>query len=161
MARYLILIFLSLLIFSLEVYPQTPNPPAVIYFYDDAGNRILRRVINVGERTLDNSLNGGEDGLSNSDTKTPPEEELIDNEDGVIVAYPNPTNGAVNIGISPNLLENTNAEYLIVDISGKQISKGKITEPRTMLDLYGEAKGVYILSIIIGERREEWQLVKN
>ena len=128
----------------LSGFSQTPK---VIYSYDDGGNRIQRRIIELGERLIDTTA-----------TEEPEEPPLAD---GNIVAYPNPTRGAVTIGISPNLLEEATAHYMLVDLSGREVRKGPIVQSQTGLDLTGEANGNYILSVFVGKRREEWQIIKQ
>jgi len=131
-------------LFYLSAFSQTPK---VIYSYDDGGNRIQRRIIELGERLIDTTA-----------TEEPEEPPLAD---GNIVAYPNPTRGAVTIGISPNLLEEATAHYMLVDLSGREVRKGPIVQSQTGLDLTGEANGNYILTVFVGERREEWQIIKQ
>ena len=67
----------------------------------------------------------------------------------------------MTIGISPNLLEDATANYILVDLSGREVRKGPIVQSQTGLDLTGEANGNYILSVFVGERKEEWQIVKQ
>ena len=122
--------------------------PKVIYWYDDAGNRIKRRIIQLSDPRL-------------ADTTATQEHEEPPLQDGDILAYPNPTRGEVTIGISPNLLEDATANYILVDLSGREVRKGPIVQSQTGLDLTGEANGNYILSVIVGERREEWQIIKQ
>ena len=82
-------------------------------------------------------------------------------EDGSIAAYPNPTNGIVNLEVSANLLDDTDCYYIVVDLSGREVSNGLIVQSRTMLDLTSEASGNYILTVTVGDRKEKWQIVKH
>ena len=50
---------------------------------------------------------------------------------------------------------------MLVDLSGREVRKGLIAQSQTGLDLTGEANGNYILSVFVGTRREEWQIVKQ
>ena len=135
-----LLFFLGL--FYLPIAAQTSQ---LIYDYDDGGNRIQRRMMVF--RLADTT--------ATEDFEEPPL------EDGDILAYPNPTRGEVTIGISPNLLEEATAHYMLVDLSGREVRKGPIVQSQTGLNLTGEANGNYILSVIVGERREEWQIIKQ
>ena len=130
--------------FSLSTFAQTPQ---LVYSYDDGGNRIQRRVFEVNERLADTTA---------TEDFVPPEV-----QDGDVLAYPNPTNGNVNIAVSANLLEEETGNYVIVDLSGREIRSGTIVQSQTPLDLTGEANGNYILTVFVGERREEWQIVKH
>jgi len=133
---------------SLFAQTSADGAPKVIYWYDDAGNRVKRRIIQLSDPRL-------ADTTAIEDFEEPPL------QDGTIIAYPNPTRGAVTIGISPNLLENANAHYILVDLSGREVRNGPIVQSQTGLDIAGEANGNYILSVIVGERREEWQIIKQ
>jgi len=134
--------FLFLLLIPLSGFAQTPQ---LIYSYDAGGNRIQRAMMVF--RLADTT--------ATEDFEEPPL------EDGDIEAYPNPTRGEVTIGVSPNLLEEATAHYMLVDLSGREVRKGPIVQSQTGLDLAGEANGNYILSVIVGERREEWQIIKQ
>jgi len=113
---------------------------AIFCGYDQAGNRILRRVLIMGDGKL-------------ADTTATEEPEEPPLQDGDILAYPNPTRGEVTIGISPNLLEETTAHFMLVDLSGREIRKGPIVQSQTGLDLTGEANGNYILRVTPLNRR--------
>lgn len=135
-------------IVSTACWAQTPLPPQVIYSYDAGGNRIERAVILLGQRLADTT--------ATEEIQEPPI------EDGMVLVYPNPTDGNLTVSISPILLEEEeNARYLVVDLSGKEIRKGQLVQSITTLDLTSEASGNYILTVFVGERREDWQLVKN
>lgn len=134
-------------LFCRSVFAQNPGQ-AIFCDYDAAGNRVMRRVLQVGDGRL-------------ADTTATEEPEQPPLADGNIVAYPNPTRGAVTIGISPNLMEEATAHYILVDLSGREVRKGSIVQSQTGLDLMNEANGNYILSVFVGDRREEWQIIKQ
>lgn len=146
-----------LLIFLLSSSLLVSAQPTVYYTYDDAGNRIHRDII---------ELSGKQDETGDSTATETPEVPIVDEqqlqeEDGIILAYPNPTDGNLTVAISANLLEETGANYIIVDLAGKVIEQGQLVQSQTILDLTNEANGNYILTVFVGERREEWQIVKN
>lgn len=140
---------------------QSTNPPKVIYTYDDAGNRIQRRVILLQEEDEGEPGSGKRDDTTTT-AEAPPipelEEELLE---GTITAYPNPTNGQLHVAISALLLEESDATFLLTDMMGKQIRQGSIAQSHTTLDLTGEANGNYILTVRVGQRNEVWQVIKQ
>jgi hypothetical protein len=142
-------LFLLSLLITVSVFTNAQNqlPPAVFYDYDPAGNRTLRRIL------IDTDRRG--DTTATEQFEEPPL------NDGSILAYPNPTTGGVNIGVSPNLLEKEDGRYVVVDLSGREIRKGSIIQSQTVLDLTGEASGNYILTVFVGKRREKWQIIKQ
>lgn len=150
--KYILLIFL--VSSSLLVSAQ----PTVYYSYDDAGNRIHRDIIELSGKWGEE---GGDSTATEAQEEPIVDEQQLQEEDGIILAYPNPTDGNLTVAISANLLEETAANYIIVDLAGKVIEQGQLVQSQTILDLTNEANGNYILTVFVGERREEWQIVKN
>lgn len=63
-------------------------------------------------------------------------------ESGVFVAYPNPTNGIVQLSnVEPN------STYTLVNIEGKVLSTGQFTDSEGTIDLTNVQEGVYYLKI--------------
>lgn len=61
---------------------------------------------------------------------------------GVLVAYPNPTNGVVQLSnIEPN------STYTLVNIEGKVLATGQFTDSEGTIDLTNVQEGVYYLKI--------------
>jgi len=142
------LIILAFISFS--AYPQggEPAPYNIFNEYDAAGNRIKRRVLLVTDGRL-------------ADSTIVEEQPSIDLPAGAITAYPNPTGGLLHVAVSPSLLEEENARYWLFDLSGRTMREGSITQSIITMDLGNEAKGVYILKVVAGTRKEEWQVVRQ
>ncbi|WP_240614746.1 T9SS type A sorting domain-containing protein [Polaribacter filamentus] len=61
------------------------------------------------------------------------------------VTYPNPTSDYVILKISDNALDNLS--YNLIDINGKAISNGSVTNGDTQINMQQLAIGMYILKI--------------
>ncbi|HLW07169.1 MAG TPA: T9SS type A sorting domain-containing protein, partial [Marinilabiliaceae bacterium] len=83
--------------------------------------------------------------------------EAVDN----LTFYPNPTTGSFTIATTG--LENDNAIITIRDISGKVIVRENIINSSSAFkkhySLEGQAKGLYLISIIDGEKRINKKLI--
>lgn len=141
--KHLLYILLGLM--PLGAFAQSSMAPAVYYEYDAAGNRKLRRVLISTDRRGDTTV------------VEPPAPILTDNS---IVAWPNPTNGAVNVAVSPQLIEAAAGRYMVTDMQGRVLMAGEVAQDHFVIDLTGQALGNYLLSVMAGGRREDWQIVK-
>src|SRR5690554_63947 len=84
-----------------------------------------------------------------------------ESSNGGLTFYPNPTTGSFTIATSG--LENDNAMITIRDISGKVIVRENIINSSSAFkkhySLEGQAKGLYLISIIDGEKRINKKLI--
>ena len=139
------LALLMLMLVPMDAFAQTSVAPAVFYDYDAAGNRVLRRVLYSNDRRGDTTV------------VEPPAPILTENS---IVAWPNPTTGLLNVAVSASLLENGPGTYLVSDLQGRTILSGTVTSTTMALDLSGQARGNYLLTVMAGGRKEQWQIVR-
>lgn len=145
-----------ILLFSNFAHAQTPNPPGVIYFYDNSGNRVLRRVINIGERLASPATFQGQQEANR-------DRDVLEEKVGEysIIAYPNPTQNVVNVQAPPAFLELGDARYVIYESDGKLLREDKILGSHTAINFSQYANGQYILKILAGKEHVEWQIIKN
>lgn len=74
--------------------------------------------------------------------------------------YPNPTTATVFLKTGKQTLQN--ADYQIFDVSGKLISKGRITQTETSIDLSKNASGTYILIVSNSSQKlKTFKIIKN
>ncbi|MCF8258738.1 MAG: T9SS type A sorting domain-containing protein [Flavobacteriales bacterium] len=130
---------------------QTPSPPAVMYTYDNAGNRVLRSVLTVGG-------SGKLEDTTATEEAPPLPDELVA---GSITAYPNPTGGLLYVAVSATLLEDGPGQYWLYDLSGRIMHEGNVTQTVVTLNLSNDAQGIYILRVMAGGKKEEWQVVRT
>lgn len=149
----LLVLFSSALSGPGEAMAQNPGPapPAVMYTYDGAGNRVQRSILIVPEGKMEDT--------TATDELPPLPEELADGNS--IKAYPNPTNGMLYVAVSAGLLEEGPGRYWFYDLSGRILREGSIAQSMVTLNLGNEAQGIYILKVMAGGRKEEWQVVRT
>jgi hypothetical protein len=68
--------------------------------------------------------------------------EIADNK-AQFKLYPNPANGVCNIELN----ENTNAEYSIADITGRQVLQGAAVQGKVSIDVSNLSPGVYLVHV--------------
>lgn len=74
--------------------------------------------------------------------------------------YPNPTTSTVFLKTGKQALQN--ADYQIFDVSGKLISKGKLLQTETAIDLSKNASGTYILIVSDSSQKlKTLKIIKN
>ena len=120
----------------------------VSYAYDQAGNRISRRVV---------PLNSTPDHVKKSEKPTPIEEQLGERK---ISVYPNPTKGNLGISITGEEIK----EKITIDLfnaQGTLLMSKKAESEMTTLQLSRYPTGWYILRVTEGEKIKEFKIIKN
>jgi len=139
-----IFISILLLLAAMSISAQT-----VSYTYDNAGNR-TERVVSL--TTVKNPVNPP---IMKSTTSI---EDIIAGK--AIVVYPNPTKGILNVEIK-DYTDQMQADYRIVDMSGKTIFSKKAINGYQTFDLSRQAAGIYLLQIRINGESVIWKIVKE
>ena len=138
------MLFILFLFIPLSLFSQT-----VSYAYDAAGNRIKREIVLGGLRS-----------------STLPEEVItekldIKKCDAEIRIYPNPTEGRFAVEIN-NVAEDVSGQIQVLNSQGQLLEKKGIqSEGKIDFDLTGEAAGIYILNIRLGEAVSTWKIIKK
>ncbi|MDL2323155.1 T9SS type A sorting domain-containing protein [Bacteroidales bacterium OttesenSCG-928-A17] len=139
------LLIFSFLITTCGLFSQT----TVRFTYDKAGNR-TSRVIDMSQ-------------LRSSDSIEETEEEPVIFEDRIaetsIKIYPNPTEGMLKIEIY-NLPAEEKANIHLYDLSGNRILS-KESDSVTDIDITRQPAGVYVMVIVLGDKRTEWKIIKK
>lgn len=148
MKKFSFLIILMILSF----FNLSSQVSAYIYSYDPSGNRISRELIILPEILKSQEVD------NQSATDTTKLEYFAFGKS--VRIYPNPTSDYLNIEISNLQIEN-NSTVIIYDTSGRILRKMGITDNNTVLNLSDISSGLYILQLIIGEHRKEWNILKK
>lgn len=74
-----------------------------------------------------------------------------------VVVYPNPATTMININSNLDVFDS----YSIVDIMGKSILKGRITDVQTIISIESLANGVYVLELVGENQKTTHKLVKQ
>lgn len=120
----------------------------VIFEYDGAGNRVLRK-IGVGKITKSDTLFKSDSLFAH----------LHDAPINGLRVYPNPASEIVNIEFTT--LPDNKVEFVLSDMNGRLIERGKISITLTPLNVQHLGKGTYILQVISGEEKERFKIVKQ
>jgi hypothetical protein len=127
------------------------NAQSVSFTYDAAGNRINRI---IGMPPVAASA------LSPDTTQN---KQIVYSEvisDIVIRIYPNPTDGLIKVEILNLPLKKT-ADILLYQFNGTLFLKKQNVSSSAELNITGQPAGVYILKIIVGDKKTEWKIIKK
>lgn len=138
-----ILVVLWLSAFS--VYSQTN---VFSFGYDNSGNRSDRTFIQLksGNAASNNSFENDIfiDHLNNQE----------------IIIYPNPTKGELKVDIK-NADPNDNLVIQVYTLKGSKLMEKNVTGDMTVINLFGQPTGIYILRISNGTNSLDWKVLKE
>lgn len=118
------------------------------YDYDLVGNRIRCVVVRLNDRN--NYENDQELTFS-------PFTDVLDN--GVSMAlFPNPTKESVRFELSG---DNAIGDYVLSDITGRVVAKGRCQDTSLTLDLSNQKEGMYLLELLIEEKTLIYKIIKQ
>ena len=125
----------------------------VEYAYDRAGNRIVRKIVNLPPPVED----GGPSGQSEFTTQS------FDDVLGErkVVIYPNPTRGLLRLEFQEYDGAMNEVRLLLYDMQGKLLWQASKVGESNILDLSSYPSGMYILQIIEGRAKSEWKIIKE
>ena len=153
------IIFLLWICFPLFCFSQPPLPRQ--YDYDAAGNRILRKVINM--QPAPPAPIPPQDSLPAASYKLPVTNEVSFLEkigQVEIKIYPNPATEKVTFSISN--MENFQTGLLqLYSLSGQLLQTQNFHLATNEISLAGFATGSYILKVRINEKTENWKIIKQ
>jgi len=150
------------------------------YSYDAAGNRVLRKVIDLGppsfapppqdttHYTESTSLITNENNSLTSLTSltSPPSEPLPSQyftetlAQTEIKIYPNPTSVKVTLEISDWTTLQTGI-FQLYSLNGHLLQEQLVYSAATVISLAELPKGAYILRVQINNQTEDWKIIKN
>ena len=139
---YLILLFL----FS---FSMTSMAQEVSYAYDNAGNRISRKIV---------PLNSNPTHAKKTVDDPPPVEEQLGERK--IAIYPNPTKGALAVEITGGNDKDL-LRIVLLSAQGIQLQNLKAEIGKTPVDMHLYPSGWYILRIQAGEKVTEFKIIKQ
>lgn len=145
--QYTTRLYLLLLLFGAFAL-QGMSQNMVSYAYDQAGNRISRKV--VGLYSSPSHVKKGEE-------PAPVEEQLGERK---ITVYPNPTKGMLGVEITGGDTKEP-LRILLFNADGRQLQSKKAESGMTTINMTHYPKAWYILRVQAGERMTEFKIVKN
>lgn len=139
---------LSILIILCTIVWVRAQTQTVIFEYDAAGNREIRR-IEAKKITKADTLFKADSLFA----------KLPDAPINGLHVYPNPAREIVNIEFTT--LPETKVEFTLSDMNGRLLEQGRITEALTPLNLQNIGKGTYLLLIKAGVENEKFKIIKQ
>lgn len=120
----------------------------VSYAYDNAGNRISRKIVPIGSNP---------NHAKKSAEPDPVVEQLGERK---ITVYPNPTRGALAVEVTGG---NTNdaIRLIVFSAQGTQLQSLRVTATKTPIDMTAYPDGWYIMRITAGGKSTEFKIVKQ
>ncbi len=136
------------------------------YRYDDAGNRVQRKVIVLKSANIINNQDStGSIGTNNNVSKNNADANQKDFftdrlEENNIKIYPNPTKGQIKVVLA-NIDNCDNSSIELYSLSGKIIYKKNKISITNNIDLSDKPQGAYILRLMINNKKLEWKIIKE
>lgn len=130
------------------------------YFYDNAGNRILRSVIQMPEGK------NAESSDTNSEESFTQHQEIdslrfVDQMGDILLnAYPNPVTKILHVTIG-NYDEFKEGAMQLYNINGQLLRSFAVNSSHTEIDLSSYASGIYVLRLNLNGHRKEWKIIKE
>lgn len=120
------------------------------YSYDDAGNRVKREIVMSFPKAM-----------AKQQASSPEDQRFSDMlHDHSIKIYPNPTEGALKIGIS-GLKDTDRCTFGVYTTQGSQIVAGNVNADNVDINITNNPSGVYLLKITINNNSTTWKIIKK
>ncbi len=136
-------LFLLFVAFSLSGFSQQ----IVSYSYDNAGNRISRKIVNLTATPNPTHVKAA----------APVEEQLGERK---ISIFPNPTKGALAVQITGGD-DKDEMHITLFNADGKQLLNKKVQSGTTPINMTTFPAAYYILRIKAGDKVTEFKIIKN
>jgi hypothetical protein len=171
---------LSILCFCIPLFCLAQNPAPREYWYDDAGNRIVRKVFELllappapqdttlteptePQTTHLHPLNPqpAEENSTTADNSPQTSEFFVEKiAQTEIKIYPNPTTEKITLEIS-NMETLQTGVFKLYSMSGQLLQEQPVHSAATIVSLANLPKGAYILKVQINENIEDWKIIKH
>jgi hypothetical protein len=156
---------------SIPIFCVAQNPLPRYYEYDAAGNRIVRKVIEVSQAPPAPPEDSVASTSSATDLLQVTSDELQVTRDVYFVEkvahvemkiYPNPATEKITFEISCLVVGGENLRPLqLFSLNGQLLQTQPVTSPTTTISLAGLAKGTYILKVQVNEHTEYCKIIKQ
>ena len=154
-----------ILFFGLAAYSQTQDVMKRVYEYDEAGNRVVRKVLELQSPSPSppkhKSMDDENDGDENGDVKEVEEAFLLDKVGDVkLKLFPNPTTSMVTIQIENMELVGEGFIH-VYNTTATLLGTQQIVSSSASIDLSAYPAGIYLVNIIINGKETRWKIVKK
>lgn len=152
MKKYFCL-FLLLIMGAVCLHAQNALPRT--YEYDDAGNRILRKTVELRNEVAQTPA--ATPAASTTEAQAAYYEESLGDKLTVRI-YPNPTKGEVCLRFNRDVKE---GYYQILNMSGQMVKHGAFESAATLIDMSALPTGTYMLYLSADSQRDTWKVIKE
>jgi len=137
------------LLFSfMLVFMSSMAQNMVSYAYDNAGNRISRKIVLIGSNP---------NHVKKSAEPAPVDDQLGERK---ITIYPNPTRGALAVEITGGNDKDA-IQLILFSAQGVQLQNVKVGANITPVNMSAYSSGWYVLRVQAGEKATEFKIVKQ
>ena len=126
------------------IFPAIASAQRVEYTYDNAGNRTTKKVITRATRGFNSSSLSPDDESNDLDSEV-----SLSLSDDVLILF------------VPNFDKSTACDVQLCTVDGKVIRKVHVNSPVTKLTTSIDAKGVYLVTVTLNEKKQTWKFVKE
>ena len=137
----------TLLLILLTFCSITLFSQSVEYYYDNAGNRVQRKLCLTCR-------------MANPNTATIDSLEKTASKLNANI-LPNPTNGNLSIQIKQEGQEENVFHLFVYDVYGREIINKKYYSTAFKVDISNEPSGIYFAKLISRNKVKEWELIKK
>lgn len=131
----------------------------IVIRYDANGNRIIRERVAKAAGRPENNESLASDTLVQQNK--PFGFQQLQEQTAEILVFPNPTVGNFTVELATPVMLSRTCSVLITDAVGRQIIRRQLSELRTAFDLSREADGLYMCTVIAGDKVKTFRLVKK
>ena len=153
--------FILLVCFALPLFCMAQTLLNRSYEYDAAGNRTVRKVINLTPPLAPppppENPTYAEEPVTPEDYTTYFVEKVAQVE---IKIYPNPTSEKITLEIA-NMESLQAGVFKLFSLNGQFLQEQQVRSATTIVSLAGLPAGIYILKVQINDRMEDWKVIKN
>lgn len=152
-------LLVALVLFALDSDAHSQVFLPRTYEYDAAGNRVLRKVLELKNLETDTSNNMLADHISYSQENIPKREVAFEEQIGdvSIRVFPNPTQGELTLQCN----DSVSGSYEILSQSGQLLQNGRIVSNISHIDFSPFPSGVYLLRLNMKNQSETWKIIKR
>ena len=126
------------------LFPAIASAQRVEYTYDNAGNRTAKKVTTRATRGFNSSSLSPDDESNDLDSEV-----SLSLSDGVLILF------------VPDFDKSTDCDVQLCTVDGKVIRKVHVNSPVTKLTTSIDAKGVYLVTVTLNEKKQTWKFVKE
>ncbi len=156
MKRLFFSITVALLLLSLYGESKAQQPITTFeYVYDNAGNRVVRRIIYLKSTTINDKKESEDTDNSDVSKKDGGFDKMGDIE---LSLYPNPTSDKVIVDIKG--FNNSNGKIYVYDMKGNILFNQPLNSGSS-IDFSSLPQGIYIVKILYENELKEWKIIRE